>query len=83
MILVDVIVPAAGQQYDFELEESVSIEVLIREMLETVCQKEHRDFHPEDGKSICLYSKEKEKLLPSNRTLHQCGIRSGEALILL
>ncbi len=42
MILVDVTVPAVGRKYDFELSESVLVEVIIREMIETVCQKEHR-----------------------------------------
>jgi len=82
MILVDVIVSATGRTYDFELEETVSVEVLIREMQEIVCQKEHRRFEEKAG-ALCLYSKDKEKRLLPDWTLRQCGIRSGETLILL
>ncbi len=82
MILVDVTVPAVGRKYDFELSEFVLVEVIIREMIEIVCQKEHRQFD-DDASTLCLYSKDKNRRLYPDRTLRQCGIRSGEALILL
>lgn len=82
MLLIDVAVPAAGQRYDFEVVDNISVEVVIHEMLEIVCQKERRVFGG-DASTVCLYSREKEKQLPADMTLRQCGIRSGETLILL
>ena len=41
MILVEVMVPSLGRRYDFELEESVTVDLLIREMVTVICQKEH------------------------------------------
>ncbi len=82
MILVDVIVPATGRKYDFELEETAPVKVIIREMLEIVCQREHRSFSKKTV-DLCLYSVAKEKRLLPERTLNQCGIRSGEELILV
>lgn len=82
MILVDVMVPAAGRRYDFELEETITVDVIIREMLEVVYQKEHRQFK-DNVDSLCLYSIEKQRRLLPDWTLHQCGVRSGESLILV
>ena len=41
MILVEISVPALGRRYDFELEETASLDLLTREVVEVICQKEH------------------------------------------
>jgi uncharacterized ubiquitin-like protein YukD len=40
MILVDIFVPILGRKYDFRLAADVSIERLILEICETICQRE-------------------------------------------
>ena len=40
MLLIEVKVPALCGRYDFELEETASVEVLIQEIAAVICQKE-------------------------------------------
>ena len=82
MILVEVSVPALGHSYDFELEESARVEVLIREMVETICQKERLQAF-EEGQPFSLYSPEGRARLDPQGTLAQNGVRAGQQLLLL
>lgn len=82
MIVVEVSVPALGHQYDFELEESARVEVLIREMVEVICQKERLQAF-EEGQPFSLYSTEGRARLDPNGTLAQNGVKAGQQLLLL
>lgn len=82
MIFVDVYVPGLDKEYDFQLDETITVDTLIKEMSETISQKEQceiignkRDF------MLCL--QEKEKILPSNMTLEECGVHTGSRIILV
>lgn len=82
MLLVEIKVPALCGRYDFELEESASVETLIREIATVICQKEHcRCFEGEQG--LRLYSQELERQLVPEEVLGTSGIRDGQSLILL
>ncbi len=82
MILVEVMVPSLGRRYDFELEESVTVDLLIREMVTVICQKEHcQCFAGEQG--ISLYSAAGQYRLVPQATPQQNGIRNGQRLILV
>ena len=66
MLLVEVMVPALERRYDFELEESATAGVLIREMITVICQREHcACFEGEQG--LSLYSQEQERRLARMR----------------
>lgn len=82
MILVDVIVPSLGRRYDFNLDETVPVFVLLHEMLEVVGQKERCKFF-EGGSEVSLYSKKREARLAPEKTLPQNGIQNGSELIML
>ena len=41
MILVDVHVPSVESTYDFQLDEDVRIDLLIEEIGEMICRREH------------------------------------------
>lgn len=82
MLLLEVRVPALCGRYDFELEESASIEVLIQEIVAVICQKERCQYF-EGQQGLRLYSQELERQLLPNEVLGTCGVRNGQSLILL
>lgn len=82
MLLVEVMVPALGRRYDFELEESARVDVIIREMVTVICQKEHcKCFEGEQG--LSLYSRALERRLPPEEELGRCSVQNGHYLILM
>lgn len=82
MLLLEVRVPTLCGRYDFELEESASIEVLIQEIVAVICQKERCQYF-EGQQGLRLYSPELERQLLPNEVLGTCGVRNGQSLILL
>ena len=82
MLLLEVKVPALCGRYDFELEESASVEVLIREISAVICQKERCQCFEGAG-GLRLYSQELERQLLPGEVLGTCGVRNGQSLILL
>ena len=44
MVLVELVVPALGQQYDFQLDENVRVKAAVPEIVEMLSQKEHCSF---------------------------------------
>lgn len=82
MVLVELVVPALGQRYDFDLDEKVRVEVLLPEMAEIIAQKEHCTF----GNTIeqmSLYSVTRQCRLAMDVTVYQNGVIHGEKLMLL
>ena len=82
MILVDVFVPSVDNVYDFQLDDDVKIGMLVEEMGEMICQKEHCRL---DGKieKLLLCSLDNRAILPKNTTLAECGVKTGGKLMLL
>lgn len=83
MIFVEVMVPSLGRRYDFELERSALVEVLIREMILVICQKERCESFEEEGRTFSLYSQASRRRLLPEATLQQNGVRNGHCLILV
>lgn len=81
MIAVEVDVPALGRRYDFQLEETSAVRVLIREMTEVICQKEH--CRCADGLQLSLYDTSRQVRLDPSGTLLQNRIAGGTKLILM
>lgn len=81
MILVDVQSPVLGEIYDFELEEEVEIEELLKEMLSLIVRKEGIALR--DGSGMQLYALRQESLLDKKGTLKGQGVETGDRLILL
>lgn len=82
MILVDIFVPGIDKNYDFQLNETIIISVVIEEIGEMISQKEQLDIMG-DIDDLQLCDRRKEVLLPKNKTLAECGIMTGESLILV
>lgn len=82
MLLMEVKVPSLGGRYDFELEESATVEVLIREIIAVICQKERCSCF-EGAQGMRLYSQELERQLLPEEVLGTSGVRNGQSLLLL
>lgn len=82
MLLVEVKVPALCGRYDFELEESATVDVLIQEIVAVICQKEHCQCI-EGVQGLRLYSQDMERQLAASEVLGTSGVRNGQSLILL
>lgn len=82
MILVDVYVPSFDSTYDFQLDEDVKIGLLIEEMGEMVCRREHCQIN---GKmeNLLLCSLDTREIIPKHLTLSKYGIKAGARLMLL
>ena len=82
MIIVDVFVPSVDKNYDFQLNESISIYTVIEEISEMIGQKE-RTHIVGDLELLQLCDRESRQVLEKNKTLQECGIITGKSLILV
>ena len=82
MILVEVQVPALCRRYDFELEETVPVRLLLPEMIEAICQKERLSYS-ETPQGLSLYLQDRHTRLNAAGTLLQNGVCGGQKLILV
>ena len=82
MILVDVYVPSVDKEYDFSLNETVTVQTIIEEITEMIGQKE-QTFLVGDIGEMNLCDKKSNTVLPLENTLSDCGVRTGASLILI
>ncbi|MDE6917372.1 MAG: hypothetical protein K2P39_11315, partial [Lachnospiraceae bacterium] len=75
MVLVDVYVPSVNCTYDFQLDEEVRIGLLIEEIGEMVCRREHCKL---DGamEKLLLCSMDNREIIPRNTTLTEYGVKT-------
>lgn len=82
MILVDIFVPSVDKTYDFQLNETVTVKMLIEEISEMIGQKERcRIIGNVDDLQLC--DKANKCMLSKEKTLNDCGIITGSSLILI
>ena len=82
MILVDIVVPSVDKIYDFMLDETVPIFIVIDEIVDMVCRKEQCSISG-DKEKLMLCSLEGQTILDKKRTLKEYGIINGKRLILV
>ncbi|MCC8026241.1 MAG: hypothetical protein LIP16_13220 [Clostridium sp.] len=82
MIMVDVMVPSIGRQYNFSLEEQSPISMLIAEIAEVICQKENCCLGG-SVEELTLWSREHKNMLSGQASLSQYGIANGSRLLLI
>lgn len=82
MILVDVYVPSVDMTYDFQLNETITIDTIIEEISEMIGQKEHSVIVGDVSKLV-LCDKTNKRILNKNVTLAEAGIITGNTLILV
>lgn len=82
MINVDVYVPALDRVYNFNLDEDSKISVLIEEITELICKKEHSTL---DGlkERLIMGSFDKKLNFDHQYSLREYSVKNGEKLILV
>ena len=79
---VDILLPAIRDKYEFELPDNKEIRLLIPEIVENVCNKEHRELKGNTDDTI-LFHADKKKILDKNQTLISAGVKNGDRLIIV
>lgn len=81
MVFVEVKVPVLCKTYDFKLDRKAKIKEVMNEIIDSVCKKE--------GCRLCetyspflLWDTEKKRILPGDWTVTECGITTGQRLLL-
>lgn len=82
MILTDIYVPALNEKYDFQLDETVPVQMLIDEIVE-VLQKKSGGIPEDSSHPFVLCSFEQMCILDSARTLQECGVKNGSGLFIV
>ncbi len=82
MINVDVYVPALDRIYNFNLDEESKISVLIEEISELICKKEHSSLDGMKDRFI-MGSIDEKASFNSGYSLREYSVKSGEKLILV
>jgi len=82
MLLVDVEVPSLSRTYHFNLNETVSVEILIAEMTAAIEQKEQCKLMGL-RQNLMLCAKESRRVLFKDRSLNKQGIKNADSLILI
>jgi len=82
MILVDIYVPSVDNTYDFQLDEDSYVYAVIEEIGELIGQKEHCQIIG-DMENLMLCALKDKQILPKDSTLAECGVRTGNSLILV
>lgn len=82
MIMVDIYIPSVDQVYDFGIDETASVAMVIEEITAMVSQKEQCALQG-DAKGLLLCDRDRQEILPQDRTLQDCGVQTGTRLLLV
>ncbi len=82
MIMVEIYVPLLQKTYDFSLDETVEIKLLLEEIAEIICQKERWPRLENAGKLI-LCNRDTQQIYPPDSTLGGTATASGSRLIMV
>lgn len=82
MITVDVYIPAMDRVYNFNLDEDSKIRVLIEEISELICKKEHSSLEGEKERFI-MGSMDRQINFRTDNSLREYSVKNGEKLILV
>lgn len=81
MLTIDIFVPIIEKDYDFSVDENIKIETITEDIIDLIFQKE--GYSSQDAFGMCLFSQEKEQILPPDLTLWECEIDNGDRLLLV
>lgn len=82
MVMVDIYVPSVNSVYDFQFDENTLVSNIIDEVSELIEQKEHcAVVGSREDLVLCL--RNSRQILPVYKTLAECGVRTGNSMILV
>ena len=82
MILMDLYLPVVDRVYDFKLDETKPIGMMIGDIVDMICQKEQWQ-QPENIEGMTLWVVDEKRKLSPNSTLAANSIHSGMRLMLV
>ena len=82
MILVDIYIPSLDKNYDFQVDEKVSIKSLILEITDMI-ENETKSEKNREPEKFMLCSMDQKKILEKYYTLKDCGMKNGSRLMLV
>lgn len=82
MITVDVYIPAMDRIYNFNLDEESPIQVLVEEISELICKKEHSSLDG-DKTGFVMGSVDRGINFRPGESLRAYSVKNGEKLILV
>lgn len=82
MILVDIYAPSVNETFDFSLEETAKVSVVIDEISEMIAQKVQAGIQG-DVREFLLVSQNHRCILSPMKTLAYYEIQTGDKLILI
>lgn len=82
MILVDIYIAGAAQKYDFWLDETAYISDVADEIGEMLSRREENR-EVTENRYFFLCSYDQKRILPSEKTLDECGVCNGSRLLFL
>ena len=82
MILVDIYIPSLDKNYDFQVDENVSIKSLILEITDMI-ENETKSEKNREPEKFMLCSMDQKKILEKYYTLKEYDIRNGSKLLLV
>lgn len=82
MILVDIKVPIMGRTYNFKLDETIPLGMAVKEVQESICQKE-QCIPGGDLTQLMLWNEETAERLPPDQSGWECGLKNASRLLLV
>ena len=82
MVIVDIFVPSLDKTYNFMLDESSKVELLMVEIIEMIDNREGRTSSYAEG-NFALCDRDKEIVLDPNKKLGEQGIETSANLVLV
>ena len=82
MVIVDIFVPSLDKTYNFMLDESSKVELLMVEIIEMIDNREGLTSSYAEG-NFALCDRDKEIVLDSNKKLGEQGIETSANLVLV
>lgn len=82
MVIVDIFVPSLDKTYNFMLDESSKVELLMVEIIEMIDNREGLTSSYAEG-NFALCDRDKEIVLDHNKKLGEQGIETSANLVLV
>ena len=82
MILVELVVPAMDENFDFMLDENALIEQVLGEIEEMLSKKLKQPL-PENDSQFLLCSLDQNQILSRFHTLNEAGLKDGSKIMLI
>lgn len=81
MIIINVTVPMMGREYDFQVDENVSVSEICREIVEMICRNEQCSMAG-DADGVLMWEKRTMRMLRQDQTAGENGLMTGSRVLL-